>query len=152
MTWIPSSAQKTVTINAPLDKVYALLADTEKSGRLWEGIEKIEKVGENRYRTVLTERSTAGLKFKGDYVSQYASNGKDEVSWTYVSGNMKSSGKYRMTAAGSAVTVSMSIESEADAPIPSLMKAVAKPFAQSELNKGLEAFAATLKRTLEAAA
>jgi carbon monoxide dehydrogenase subunit G len=152
MTWIASSVQKSVSLNVPLERAFAFLVDVEKSGKLWDGIEKIEKTGDNRYRWVLTERSTAGLKFKGDYVCQYANNGKDEITWSYVSGNMKSSGRYRLTASGSTVTLNMSIDSEADAPIPSLMKAVAKPFAQSELNKGVDSFVVNLRRTLEAAA
>ncbi|MBI2388320.1 MAG: SRPBCC family protein [Deltaproteobacteria bacterium] len=152
MTWIPCSARKSITIHAPLEKVYAYLADPERSGKHWGGVDRIENIGNSQYRWLLQERSTAGIKFKGDYVTKYTVNGKDEINWAYVSGNFKTGGRHRLTASGDSTIVDMSVENEADAPVPALLKSVAKIFAQSETDKSLETFADGVRRALESGA
>src|SRR5262245_49371947 len=100
MTWIESNTEQTVAIQAPMEKVFTFLTDVARNGHLFPGVEKIEVQGEGVYRWVLTERSTVGLKFKGDYVSRYTHNGKDEIVWEPISGNIKSRGRWRLVQAG----------------------------------------------------
>ena len=53
------------------------------------GVDRIETEGEGLYHWLMAPRSTLGVKFRADYVVKYQNNGKDEISWTTVSGNTK---------------------------------------------------------------
>lgn len=148
MAWIPAKSEVTMHIRAPLAAVFRFLTDVERSGRKFPGVETIERRPDG-FHWVLAERSTAGLKFKADYVVRYRDNGTNEISWTPVSGNLRSSGRWRMTPTPDGVNVTLTAESEADVKVPRLLAAIARTFAQREHDQGVAGYVAAIKRALE---
>lgn len=151
MTWIPVKVERSVSISASMEKVYAFLEDPPECLQMWPTIQLVEPCGEGNYHVVFLEHASAGLKFTPDQIVKFISNGKDLVRWLYVSGNLKSYGSFQIEKSGEAVTVLMKMENEADMAIPALMKPVAKSFAQYETINAVEAFLANLKKKMEGA-
>jgi hypothetical protein len=156
MTWIASKTERTVTFNAPLSVVFSVLVDVERSGLLFPGTARIEKLAEGLFHFKLEERSTAGLKFHGDYVMRQAHNGVDEVSWTPVSGNVRASGRWKLKETAGGVEGHGTFENEIDAPIPAALHAVVKAldslvhdFAQKETERGTDTYVAALRKLVE---
>jgi len=150
VTWIETRTERTLRFEAPIEKVYAFLADVQRSGSLFPGIERIEDLGELRYRWVLLERNTAGLSFKGDYVVQYESNGEDELRWRTVSGNMSNSGTWKLVAEGRGVVGTVEVFVGVDIPVPRLLRPAVKLFTEREAARGVEQHNDAIKRAIEA--
>jgi hypothetical protein len=97
----------------------------------------------------MAEKSSGGVKFKADYVLAYEDNGHDTLRWTTVSGNLRSTGSWRLVEAGGTTRATMSLQNEADVPISSLLKLVARPIAQHEMEGVVSAYVEAIKRALE---
>jgi carbon monoxide dehydrogenase subunit G len=149
MTWIPSRAERIVNFSAPLSKVFGLLVDLETTGLLFPGVSRIEKQGEGVYRWVLEERSMAGMKFHGDYVIKGSDNGTDEVFWGPVSGNIRSSGRWKLVEQAGATVGYGIFENEVDTPLPGILRSAVKMFVQSETERGVDSYITSLKKKLE---
>ncbi|HEY3357894.1 MAG TPA: SRPBCC family protein [Polyangia bacterium] len=152
MTWIATRTEQTVIIAAPPARVLAFLDDIEVCARLFPNLARVERQSETVYRWVMAERTHGPVKFTGDYVLAYATNGHDELTWRAVSGNVRSTGWWRVAAAPGGVTrATMHLENEADLPVPGLFKAVARPFAQREVEQLVRGYAENIRRAIEAA-
>lgn len=149
MVWIQFEVEGSLLVRSKRAEVFELIRDVPRSGKFFPGVERIEDLGDRRFRWVLAERRALGSSFKGEYINAYADNGTDEMSWQPVSGNMKTRGCWRISGPDDAVRVSLVITTELDAPVPRLLKKPAELFGEHETGTGLHKQLETLKRTLE---
>jgi hypothetical protein len=153
MVWIESHGERTTAIAAPLERVFAFLLAVDRSGVLWPSVERIEALGELKFRWVLPSFSTLGHSFKPDYVAQYSAEGRDLIRWAPSSGNVEARGSYRLRELGAGRTeLVYATSSRLDIPIPGILKTPARLFAENELKKGLASHVEALKKALEGAA
>jgi carbon monoxide dehydrogenase subunit G len=150
MVWVTARARETIRVNAPVAKVFALLVDVPCSGKMFPGIERIEDQGSGRYLWILVERRTLGKSFFGRYTTQHENNGKDEVRWRTIDGNVKTSGTWTLRGSDGAVDVTVDVESTVDAPVPSILKRPAELFAIHETTSGVSKQLAGIKAAVEA--
>ena len=151
MVWIEARASHEGTIRAKREDVLALLADVPVSGPMFPGVDRIEDVGNDRYRWVIKERRTLGTTFVGNYVAEYTRT-DDGVAWKTIEGNMKTHGTWRLAGSDGYVRVSVQATTELDAPVPRFLKAPAQLFAVKETRDGLKAQLEGIKAALERAA
>lgn len=152
MVWIEATATHQVTIEAPRSRVLEVLRDVSRSGPFFPGVDRIEDLGEGRYRWIIKERRTLGTSFTGNYVAEYTVVGDQEVRWTTVEGNMKTRGAWRLSGPDNHVVVAGEVTTELDAPVPRFMKAPAQLFAVKESRDGLKAQLEGIKAEIESGA
>lgn len=151
MVWIEATAEKNITVRATPEAAFQLLSDVPTIGMMWPGVDRVEPLGDNQYRWELEPRRTLGIVFKAEYVAQYKHNGRDEVTYDTVSGNVRSSGVWRVIPRGSGTEISMRVTSELEAPVPRMLKKPAELFAKKEVSDGLTAQLDQIRRRLESA-
>lgn len=139
-SWIEAKADKSFFIRVPKAAIYALIRDVPTSGILFPGVDRIEDLGAAKFRWQLAERSTAGIKFRGEYVSQYDFSRDDEITFESIDGNMKTKGRWRFVAAGEGTNVSVRVENQIElpVPIPRLLRKPVQMFADREVSSGFE--------------
>lgn len=148
MVWIQASASYQGLIRVPCADILDLLWDVSASGPLFPGVDRIESLGDARYRWVIKERRTLGVSFIGNYVAEYERTA-DAVIWTTVEGNMKTRGRWRVHGPDREARVHVEATTELDAPVPRFLKAPAQLFATKETRDGLKAQFEGLRATLE---
>lgn len=151
MTQIKAIGRGRARVRAALVDVFALLLDVERVGRWWPGVEKIESLGDGRYRWTNEPRRAVGKTFHTEYVAQYRDNGRDEITFHSVAGNTDTAGFWRLRSDRETTVVSVEISSAVDIPIPRLVKKPAEIFANREVTAGIEAQLAQIKKVLERA-
>lgn len=139
MASIECNADKTMRIPVPLEKLLALLIDIPVVGKLWSDVETVTDIGDNQYRYRLIERSTVGMKFRGEYIAKYENNGKDEVTWHTLEGNMDSRGHWRLYADGDGTRANLKVVSTITMPVPKLLMKAVRIFAEREMDTSVAA-------------
>ncbi len=150
MVWIQASASYQGVIRAPCAAILDLLRDVSASGPLFPGVDRIEDLGDGRYRWVIKERRTLGISFIGNYVAAYERTA-DAVTWKTIEGNMKTRGRWSVRGPDREARVHVETTTELDAPVPRFLKAPAQLFAIKETRDGLKAQFEGLRSTLERA-
>lgn len=149
MVWIEATAEDEVHIRAPAEAVMAFISDVPTCGKLWPGVQAIEPLGNDEYRWSLEERRTLGTVFRPEYVSRYQKHADNGISFTTVSGNVKSSSHWTITSLGDQVRLRLRVTSEVDAPVPRMLKKPAELFAKREVQSGMRSQLEGIKRRLE---
>jgi carbon monoxide dehydrogenase subunit G len=150
MVWLKLNAKKRISIRAPKSSVLALLIDVPRSGKMFPGVRSIEDKGDGKFFWILEPRVTLGKTFDGRYTTQHENNGKDEVRWRTIEGNVKTSGVWRIGGVDGAIDLSIDSEVEVEAPVPSILKKPAELFAEHEQSGGIEKQLEAIKRAVEA--
>lgn len=150
MVMLEANGEKTIHIRTSRQSVFDLVRDVQAVGKYWPGVDGIEDLGDGKFRWTLATRKTLGTSFTPQYINQYNDNGKDEVFFETVEGNVKSSGSWRIADHGSSVSLSLRVTSEVDVPIPRLLKKPATLFASREVTQGIQQQLHKIKRQLEA--
>ena len=151
MVWIEASASHEVVIRAEKAAILELLQNIPVCGPMFPGVDRIEDLGDNRYRWLIKERRTLGTSFVGNYVAEYTHT-TDAVSWKTIEGNMKTTGRWRLSGPDLAVRVRAEATTELDAPVPRFLKTPAQLFAVKETRDGLKAQLEGIKAAVEASA
>ncbi|MEL7372717.1 MAG: hypothetical protein AAFN74_27580 [Myxococcota bacterium] len=151
MVWIEAAASHQAIVHGPREEIIALIRNVSMSGPMFPGVDRIEDLGENRYRWRIKERRTLGTSFTGNYVAEYTDT-DDGVSWKTIEGNMKTRGRWRASGRDGHVLVHVEAATELDAPVPRFLKAPAQLFATKETRDGLKAQLTGMKKFIEAAA
>lgn len=119
-------ATKTITFNAPIDKVYKVITDYEKYASFVPKAKaaKILKRDGNKVR--VEWQIDLGLKTI-KYTVEMLEEPPNRVSWTFVEGEMmkQNRGSWVLTAKGSATEAVYNVEVEPNVPL--MLKAVATP-------------------------
>ncbi len=138
MTEIVASGKRSAEIPAPLVEVFELLLDVPRVGMFWPGVERIDDLGDGRYRWTNEPRSAVGKTFYAVYVALYENNGRDEITFRSVEGNTDTHGSWRLRAVGDRTLVSVEVSSTVDIPIPRLLRKPAQLFAAREVRSGID--------------
>ena len=147
---IQSSAQHAVRVAASKDQVRSLILDVASSGVFFPDVESVEALGDSRFRFRLKPQRTLGITFVGEYVAAYSQPDETSVRWVSESGNIDSSGTWRLGGIDGDVKVSLQISSCLDAPVPRLAKKPAEVFARRVTANGLKAQLERFKTEIEA--
>ena len=138
-------ASSTITINAPLDDVLAVIADLDSYPQWTRQIKSAEvlETGDDgrakRVRFVIDAGSV-----KDDYVLDYTWEGDRSVSWTLVSSQLmkRQDGSYTLTGADGRTAVTYAITIDTKIPLLGMMKRKAEKVildtALKELKKRVE--------------
>ncbi len=148
MVWIEASAEYETTIRAARTDIIAYIRNIPVSGLLFPGIDRIEPLGDERYRFVIKERRTLGISFIGNYIAQYETT-DDQVAWRTVEGNMKTTGAWRLSGPDRSVVVRVESTTELEVPLPRLLKTPATMFAAKETKDGIRAQLDGIKAAVE---
>jgi carbon monoxide dehydrogenase subunit G len=149
MVWLTVRAKKKISIRATKQSVLDLLIDVPRSGKMFPGVRSIEDQGGGKFFWILEPRNTLGKTFEGRYTTQHENNGKDEVRWKWLDGNVKTNGVWRIGGVDDALELSIDSEVEVEAPVPSILKKPAEIFAEREQSGGIEKQLENIKRAVE---
>lgn len=138
MAKIKASDERTFTVNAPLEEVYAFLSNGTRRAEIMSELERHEVIDDATHRYVLESKTEKGITFKGDFVVRYGGNGTDHVTWKGTKGNIDVDGSAQLKKLGDARTEVRYKETFApDLPIPRLLAKVFSPIVSREVKKGI---------------
>ena len=138
--------KKTITINAPVEKVYGYISQSTNLPEIWPSLVELKDV-----KRLLDGKTTdkwtykmAGIHLKGTTTSEYVKN-KSVISKT--EGGVKSTQKWTFEPAGSGTKVTFEVEYSV--PIPVLGKLAEKMVIKMNEHEG-DIIMANLKSRMEA--
>ncbi len=151
MAKLNTVVSKKITIKAPLDKVYELLSDYEKSAANVPDLKKIEKKSDDTYRWEFEPVGVKGISIQVKYDVKFSTTPKEEIAWETIpgSGNAEVKGKFTLKEKNDSTDVTLSMDVTVEAPIPRLMTKLAKPILEKEIKELVEGYLANIKKTLE---
>ncbi len=150
MAKLNTVVKREVKIKAPVEKVFELLSDYERSASHVPDLEKIEKRGEI-YHWEFKPVGVKGINVKVQYDVRFSNIPQKEVSWETIpgSGNAEVKGKFELKGEGDETSVTLTMDVTVDAPIPRLMTKLAKPILESEIKNLVEGYLTNIRKTLE---
>jgi len=154
MAKFPTEVERSIDVRVPAEKAYAFLWDVVGSARCIPGIDRCDGAGADTYRFVFKERSAGPVSMVVRYTTRYATNGKDEISYTSLSAkddNTDAEGRIRIapTATGARITLRQRVAP--DTPVPRLVQGMIRSFVEREAEKAVDDYLANVKRALESA-
>lgn len=153
MAKFPTEVESSVTVKAPIDKVYKYLWDVVGSSKCIPGLASCKKVGTDTYRFVYEDRSTAGLTMTVRYTAAYRGDGKAHIAFSGQAGrddNTDVDGELRLQKAGTGTKVTLRQMVAPDTPVPSLLQRLVRSFAEKEASTAVREYLANVRKTLEA--
>lgn len=153
MAKFPTTVEKSITVKAPIETVYAYLWDALASSECIAGIDHCDKVGDDTYRFVLESKSVGPVSLAVRYTVKYEGNGTDAIRFESVSADgdntdVEGSAKLKATAADSTRVVLKQMTAP-DTPVPRLFQGMLRSFVESEAEETIKQFLANVKKTLE---
>jgi carbon monoxide dehydrogenase subunit G len=156
MAKFPTEVEKSITVNLPLQAVYAYLWDVVGSSACIPGLDQCKPTGDDTYRFRFQERSTGPFSLRLQYTARYEGNGKDRISFESISAagdNADCKGVLRLQANGAGATRIMLKQMIApDTPVPRLLQGLVRSFVENEAADGVKQYLASVKRALESGA
>jgi carbon monoxide dehydrogenase subunit G len=153
MAKFPTQVDCSVTVKAPIDKVYKYLADVVASSKCIPGLASCKRVAADTYRFVYEERSTGPVSMTVQYTARYDNDGKSTISFAGAGAtgdNTDVDGRILLSksgADGTKITLRQTIAP--DTPVPTLLQGLFRGFAQKEADATAGEYLANVKRTLE---
>lgn len=154
MAKFPTTVEKSITIKAPIEKVYAYLWDAVASSGCIEGVDHCDKVEDDTYRFVFETKSVGPVSMNVQYTAKYEGNGTDKITFKTFGAagdNTDVEGTARLKASGDATKIVLKQMTAPDTPVPRLVQGMLRSFVESEAEGTIKAFLANLKRDLESA-
>ena len=154
MAKFPTESERSITVKAPIAKVYKYFWDVPGHAPAIPGLDTCRKVSTNTYRFVYEPRSTGPVSITARYTARYKGNGKDEINYQGTAAkddNTDMDGTIRLEPAGekgTKVTIRQKIAPET--PVPKLLQGLVRGFVQKEASGALEEFLQNVKKALEA--
>jgi carbon monoxide dehydrogenase subunit G len=130
-------------VKAPMDKVFAVLADVPTSASFFPKVDKLVDLGDGAYRWEMQKVGTAQVGIQTIYACKYASDAKKgSVTWTPVKGvgNAQISGSWRISDKKGATNIVLKTKGTVEVALPALMKMVVVPVVNSEFEKMVEKY------------
>jgi carbon monoxide dehydrogenase subunit G len=153
MPKFPTTVEKSITVKAPIEDVYAYIWDAVASSSCIVGINHCKKVVDDTYRFVFQTKSVGPVSLEAQYTVRYEGNGTDTITFkTYGAegDNTDVDGVARLKASGDSTKIVVKQMTAPDTPVPRLLQGVLRSFVQSEAEDTIKQFLANLKRALEA--
>lgn len=155
MAKFPTEVDRSVTVKAPLAKVYKYLWDVVGSSVCVPGIDTCKALGKDTYRFVMQERSSGPVSMVVQYTARYKGNGKDEIIFEGTNAkddNTEVYGEIRLEPAGAGSTkIRLKQKMAPDTPVPRLLQGLLKSFVEKEADEAVRAYLAEVKSEIESA-
>lgn len=151
MAKFPTEVEETVTVSAPIAKVYAYLWDVAGSSVCIPGIERCQSVGPDTYCFVYQERTTGPVSMTVRYTARYRGNGTDEINFEGITAgedNTDVRGQLRLTAEGPNTRVTLKQRLAPDTPVPWLLQSLIRSFVESEASGAARDYLVNLRAAL----
>ncbi len=155
MAKFPTEVESTITVNAPTEAVYAYLWDVVGSSSCIPGLASCQRVGDETYRFVFQEVSTAGVGMSVQYTARYQGDGRASIrfkSTAAAADNTEIDGELRLRESGAGTAVTLHQLIAPDTPVPTLLQRLVKSFAERAARDAVEGYLANLKQALESGA
>jgi carbon monoxide dehydrogenase subunit G len=152
MAKFPTQVESSITVKAPIEKVYKYLWDVVGSSRCIPGLASCKKAGKDTYRFVYDERSAAGISMTVKYTAAYSGDGKSRIAFSGTSAgddNTDVEGELRLAKAGSGTKITLRQTLAPDTPVPSLLQRLVKSFAEKEASTAADEYLANVKQALD---
>jgi len=144
MAKFPTEVEHSVTVRAPMARVYGYLWDVVGSSACIPGLDRCERAGKDTYRFIYAERSAGPVSMTVRYTARYSGNGRDMITFegTAAKGdNTDVRGTIQLAAAGSGkVRVTLRQMLAPDTPIPRLLQGMIRGFVEREAAAGLATY------------
>ena len=115
-----------------------------------DDVERGQKIDERTYRWIRKEVQEKGVRFKGDYTVRYELEGDHKVTWSTLSGNMKSYGSAQFVAVGDAATEVRYCETiECEMQVNRILAVALRPLVQRRIRNGVSEYLGRVKQGLE---
>jgi len=149
----PTEVERSITVHASLEQVYAYLWDVVGSSTCIPGLKSCKAVAADTYRFLYRERTTGPLTMTVQYTACYQGNGADRITFAGTDGkgdNTDVKGTIRLQASGRDTTrITLRQMIAPDTPIPRLVQGLIKSLVEREAAEGVRAYLANVKRALE---
>lgn len=153
MAKFPTEVERSVTVKAPVAKVYEFFWDVVGSSSCIEGIDTCKKSGQDRYRFVFQERSAGLVSLVVRYTCKYEGNGVDEIRFESVGAkddNTDVSGRIHLKASGpDATKVTLWQRLAPETPVPTLLQGLIRSTVEKEASEAVRLYLASAKHALE---
>jgi carbon monoxide dehydrogenase subunit G len=155
MAKFPTTVEKSITVKAPLAKVYEFLWDAVACSDCIVGIDYCTRVADDTYRFVLKSKSVGPVSLAVQYTVKYEGNGVDTITFKSIAAagdNSDVDGKVRLKAGGDGSTrIVLEQMTAPETPVPRLLQGMLRSFVDSEAQGTIKQFLVNVKRTLEGA-
>jgi len=151
MAKFPTEVEESVTVAAPIERVYAYLWDVVGSAACVPGIDRCESVGPDTYRFIYKERSTGPVSMTVRYTAKYRGNGRDEITFEGISAgddNTDVRGQLRLADQGPNTRITLKQRLAPDTPVPWLLQSLIRSFVEAETAGGARDYLANLRQAL----
>ncbi|MFN8627031.1 MAG: SRPBCC family protein [Candidatus Binatia bacterium] len=134
MAKFPTEAEKSITVKAPLARVYKFLSDVLGSVNCTPGVDSCKRVGNDTYRFVYREVNAGPVSHVARYTARYDGNGTDRITFSSIpskDGNTDVTGFFRLQASGPETTkITLRQAAAADSPVPRLLQGFVRSFVE----------------------
>ena len=151
MAKFPTEVEESVTVAAPIERVYAFLWDVVGSSSCVPGIDHCGNVGPDTYHFIYKERSTGPVSMTVRYTARYRGNGRDDISFEGISAaddNTDVRGQLRLTSEGANTRITLKQRLAPDTPVPWLLQSLIRSFVEAEASGGARDYLANLRQAL----
>ena len=152
MAKFPTEVDMSVTVKAPLDKVYKYLWDVVGSSKCIPGLASCKKAGRDTYNFVYAPRSAVGISITVQYTAAYEGDGKGAITFKGADAkgdNTDVDGELRLSKSGDGTKIMLRQTLAPDTPVPALLQRLVKSFAAKEAESAAKEYLANLKQALE---
>lgn len=152
MAKFPTEVERSITVKAPIDKVYAYLADVVGSSACIPGLATCKRVAADTYRFVYEERSTGPISMTVQYTAKYDNDGKSRIRFASAPGkgdNTDVDGELHLQKSGTGTKVTLRQKLAPDTPVPSLLQRLIRGYVEQEAAAAATAYLDNVKRFLE---
>lgn len=146
---IPISVTRDFYTDAPIQKVYEVLADVPTSIGHFPQVEQLVSLGDDRYRWEMERMGTQNHHFQVRYVTRYTRSEQEKwVRWVPVpEGNGSFRGCWELSQEGNRVRVHFENEGHLELPLPRLSRRLIQPFVLRQFEDLIEGYIANLQQT-----
>jgi carbon monoxide dehydrogenase subunit G len=153
MAKFPTEVEHSITVKAPMEKVYKYLWDVIGSSKCIPGLAKCKRVADDTYCFMYKERSTGPVSMSLQYTARYETDGKTKIKFagTEAKGdNTDVEGEIRLQKSGADGTkITLRQKLAPDTPVPTLLQGMLRGFVQKEASGAAAEYLDNVKRTLE---
>jgi len=152
MAKFPTDVERSIDVNAPLDRVYSFFWDVAGSARCIPGIDTCRSVRKDTYAFHYQPRSTGPVSMIVRYTTAYTGNGTDEIAFRSVGepdDNTDAEGSIRLEPTSRGTRIRLRQRVAPDTPVPRLVQGMIRSYVEREAATAVEAYLAAVKRELE---
>ncbi len=153
MAKFPTDVECSVTVRAPIDRVYAYLWDVVGSSDNIPGLASCKKVGSDTYRFVFEPRSTGPITVVVRYTAKYESNRTDRIHYVGINASGDTTdidGSLRLAGlAGEKTKITLKQTVAPETPVPRLLQGLLRSFVTQEATDSSKRYLANVKQALE---